>query len=541
MSSPTKSPPLKPPRIQRTVSVPTDPSSVSSSPETIRIQEQQCAAKMNIMNALNKAKARERSLSKLTSDGNSSNESNGGSPPITIKTDPTTTIESIITEDNSASPYQQKKNPIIPHSNGSSFVPVKPKPPPSYNKPLQENQDISDDETCALPIEPSSPSPLTPPKRPLLPPSKPRATTSPTSSSDNSTPSPLQKHTRRSVSIDTPSPPNRLKPLPIPKSKSHDKIVDCVIGPEEIVKMTVDMSEESEENTFEEEASIVNNNIETNTIPVSPSSISSGPVPDDNNADNPSPNMTESNRVDGTTSSCIIERDEVCTNRSLSPNDNVSEETDGGQITCPVQQPQKPKKTLGSNQRRVVLKDSSSWIKKKNNDPSPTNSLPPSIATPPTVTPPIVPPSTVTPSKTTSNPHRPYRSIAILPDKPPSFSATVLLQDTSKPLIGPNGQYYPPAMRSRTPDCLDSTRVSDLAMRKTQSNEKLLVIQKDDEEFNRKNDVPKRFKKTRRSSSFNGEQKIRPVSMMDHIVSSDNNNKITYFITILYIFLQEPT
>ena len=505
MSSPTKPPPLKPPRIPRTVSVPIDPVTIESNSTITTQQQQQQAARINLTNALKKAKAREQTLSTVTRDSNSSSESNGESPiNRTNKSDSKITLKSndIISSNNEerhriASSSEQKKSPILPRFNGSS-IPLKPKPPPSLNKPSQDtinDQDSSDDETFALPE--SSSLTNTTHKRPLLPPAKPRSTTVP-APSFNKNLIPLQKNTNRSVSTEN-SPPSKFKPLP--RSKSHD---NRVIAPEEIVKMTVDISE-LENSAFEDETNIVHNNLETNTIPISPSSVSSG-IPDD--SENPSPNFTESR---DTTPSCIItsEKDEcidTIDHRSPSPN-IVKEETDGGQISRPAPPPQKqPKKISGANQRRVVLKDSTSWITKKNNHPSPPSS-PKSLLTP-----------TVPPVKKTSNPHRPYRSIAILPDKLSSNGSSDLLQDTSKPLIGPSGQYYPPAIRSRTPDCQERTKVSDLSMRKTQSNERLLAIQRDDDdEFNKKNDIPKRYKITRRSSSFSGNQKIRPASMMDQV------------------------
>lgn len=402
-------------------------------------------------------------------------------------------------------------------------LPQKPNPPPVCVKP---------------PTEQENTKPKTPPqqtKKPLLPPVDPpmykNRTISqpapPTSSSNHLSPSPTTQKKRfmnRSESSDDRS-PTKSKP----RAKSHD---DHVIAPEDIPKVpvVVDIGSSVSSDPFEEEedSGVTHGNI---ILPVSPTSTTSD-APDESIPGDVSPVFMEGKDS---------EPPPVGTVETSKPHVETSvpvekdEETDGGKVkptsaAVTSSKPRVTKPAAGKGTRsKTSLKDDTSWIKSKKDDTT-TPTAPTAQATPISATPTTTATNT---TSTSSNKKKvtPYRSIAILPDKPSSISASELLQDTSKPLIGPSGQYYPPAVRTRTPEPqTHQNTTSGLGMRKVKSNDKVLSTtvegkgtttttpsSNDDELFKQKNDIPKRFKMTRRSSSFT-DKKTRPVSMMDDVV-----------------------
>ena len=544
-SSPNKPPPSKPPRLRKTVSVPYETSDSSST-----TPQQQQVARLNLISALKRAGAQaqcqpqshlsqpephvqqyesesqpfqsESQLSQSSSDSHSSSTANVtiDSSGMTMEQLPPVNNNNDILPDNERDiilpSSEPKKIPLLPPTI-STNIPAKPKPPPSSHKPTQKTVDSesSDDDTFILHDSTAAKVSPSNTKKPLLPPNKPRAISSPATVTKH-TPSPPQKRLHRSESSDE-SPPNRFKPLQMPRTKSHD---EHVIAPEEFVKVPIDISGCDNNQEDDGVGRRNSNTIETNMIPISPSSTSSG-IPEDSVIENPSPNFSESR---DTTPSCIVtnERGDPVMG-SPSPNDDVKEDTDGGAVSRPIPQKEQLKKPRHVNQPKIIRKNDTSWIKRKTDESSPPTS--PSIlpAPPPSILP-APPPQSTSKSLSKKSSSSPYRSIAILPDKPQSFSSSDLLLDTSKPKIGPSGQYYPPAVRLKTPEPQEQNRTSDLALRKTQSNERIFTVQKektDDEEFKKKNDVPSRFKKTRRSSSFSGDKKnhVRPVSMMSDVVS----------------------
>ena len=545
MSSPIKNPPLKPPRIRKTVSVPYD---VTPEPSP---QDRHHVAKVNLISALKRADARERSSANSDNCSKSHDTLNEiGSTNVESHDEPTTVDNDV----------QPSKSPNLPHNDTVPTiigVPAKPSPPLSSTKPTsvstlsQESCDDDDDDAFDLQSSDatSKSSPQENNKRPLLPPNKSRATTFPSKLS----PSPKQKRTHRSESTDD-SPSRRPMPPPIPRTKSHGEHVigsdvvakqpvvpqsspqtkshdehvigsdvvakqpiipppqakshdKHVIAPEDVRQLPVDITKPEGNSFDQEEVNDGMNNVETNTIPVSPTSTSSGGITENTVMYSTSPTLSD--RQDNNVTS-----DSDISNTRVSPsNETANDCTDGGIPSRPVTTTHK-KQT--HKKPTVMRKNDSSWIKQKNQDD--TTSVPNPT---PLVTTPSVAPSTTPPKKIA-----PYRSITILPDKKPVFSSSSLLNDTSKPVVGPSGQYYPPAVRTKTPEPRDLTRVDNLVLRKTHSNDRVLVVnkgEKEEEERGKASEMsgkkPRRFMKTRRSSSFNGENKLRPVSMMDSVVS----------------------
>ena len=402
-----------------------------------------------------------------------------------------------------------RKYPMLPPNRVSSTVPIKPRSPSRL--PSQKEDEIEDvfSESPSKPLplpRTKSPTCTSPSKKPLLPPTKSINQSSLISSKPIPPPKPFSMHgseeyRTQSESQDFPS--TSQKPIPLPRKKVLE---NHIISPEESHNpLIVDNGIHSNNtNTLidEEEAGLeMEHNVNSNLIPVSPSSISSG-IPEDS-PDILSPNFSESR---GTTPSCILTNDSTHEEVDSTLSTDTQDEIDGGM--CKNSRPpeiqkhtckETPKKPQASwNQPKIVLKDSNFWIQKSRGDTPPTspkdNSGCPS------------------PSTFTKIP-QPYRSNAILPEKR-STVMNSLLDDLSKPVIGPSGQYFPPAVRSITPDPRDHLTVS-MPIRKTHSNERILVANKE-ENFMPGDNIPSRYKKTRRSRSFN-EQKLRPISMMDNI------------------------
>ena len=518
-NSPGKPAPSKPPRVKKTVSVPYDvsytditkspphkqdtPPKSSSSFSSSNIQKPSAAAK--VIMALKMASEREKAnLGTRSSVGVQGSTSSVPQDSIDTADRDTVPVSDNIGERNTTStPSETKKTPLLPPS---IAIPSKPKPPPVSGNTIKEElgrTEVSDDNDDAF--EQPSPSPKQVYRSPksrnqLLLPDKARAV-SLVIPNDNHTPSPPHKRTCRSESHDVPPPiSSSKKPLPLPRTKSHDP---HVIAPEDPSNPPLDISS-SDSTVSEEDAGLglVQCSIEPKAIPISPSSTSSG-IPEDPTIENPSPYSTESRGTtpSGLTSSEIF-ADDVKTDSQLSSNP-MTEETDGRVVAKPFGRP-RPKKPA---QRRVLLKEETSWIKKGNDEPSP----PPSPSKPPLHS--SISTSDTKPSM--SKPARPYRSVAILPDKQVSTSS--LLKDTSKPVVGPSGIYYPPAVKEKSPDPLEQVKGSELSLRKTQSNELINVVNKKEDIASEENQkIPKRFK---RSSSFNGEKKLRPVSLMNGAVS----------------------
>ena len=165
--------------------------------------------------------------------------------------------------------------------------------------------------------------------------------------------------------------------------------------------------------------------------------------------------------------------------------------------TTPAKPHPPPRPVTGINQPKTKVKGDDWWIQRRQQDPdSPIELLPPKRD--------LTPRSSPSPEKKalTGSLSVPYRSHAILSGGAQRQSSTeILLKDKSKPMIGPLGQYYPPAVRSITPEPFNSMQEEEEDVGKEASNPK----------------VPKRFEKYRRSNSFNGnaDKKLRPVSMME--------------------------
>ena len=100
----------------------------------------------------------------------------------------------------------------------------------------------------------------------------------------------------------------------------------------------------------------------------------------------------------------------------------------------------------------------------------------------------------------------PYRSHTIISSGTKRQSSTdALLRDKSKPVIGPSGEYYPPAVRSITPEPF-----------KGGSDTRIKEEEEEEEERDSLKGI-KRFAKYRRSNSFSGDadKRLRPVSMLE--------------------------
>lgn len=493
--------------------------SPKSSPIPIRKQD----AKNSIVAALAMAEAKQRTQSSPTPPN--------PPPDSQINQQPSVNSNSVHSQQNGC--IQGKgihENQCKSSSQTRGAIPPKPSPPLCVKT---ESVGANTSVNSSTVVNPAS---KTPPqkKQPLLPPAAPpthktRTVSQPgpiTSTSTNRL-SPIPTQKRRSESSDDRTPSLSKPGSILPRTKSHD---DHVIAPEDAMRIPmVDIRSSIGSDPFEEDSGTVHGNI----IPVSPTSTSSG-IPDDPLPEDNSP-VFGGNKES-------ISVPEPCSTGTTSDNHKgegmfqvptITEDTDGEKATSqPVKaRNDKPINKAGKGTRsKTSLKDDTSWIKSKKEDSTPPTSptaqaMPTAQATPT--------PAPTTSSATTSSNKKtitPYRSISILPDKPATISPTELLQNTSKPLIGPSGQYYPPAVRTKTPDSqAQSTGVSSssIGMRKVKSNERVLSTKmedkvvspsNDEEAFKQKNNIPKRFKMTRRSNSFTGDKKIRPVSMMDDVV-----------------------
>ena len=188
------------------------------------------------------------------------------------------------------------------------------------------------------------------------------------------------------------------------------------------------------------------------------------------------------------------------------------EETDGLKLgnkkkPTPITTPPKPllPSKPGTKLPKVKVKGDDSWIQRKTNQ-----SEPPPISRGLSQSSDQVSPSPEKKGLKTSL-SVPYRSHAIIsPGTKRQSSTDALLRDKSKPMIGPSGEYYPPAVRSITPEPFKT------------SNDNEIKEEEEEEEMKDSLKGIRRFAKNRRSNSFSGnaDKKVRPVSVMSPSVSN---------------------
>ena len=558
MSS-SKLPPPKPPRVRKTLSVPMDCSNIDDHPDSPLLRTttegnfkypstssyksngkptiSSSMAAANIISVLKNTSALEKKTAKriptenlhensdevftdfVNNSRSSDSQRKRQSSYLVVERDPsyrvtrpvsmfgTSSSGETSTGQGNVTDVITRKYPMLPPNRVSSAVPIKPRSPSRL--PSQKEDEIedvfSDSSSKPLPL-PRTKSPSSPNKKPLLPPTN----SINQSSLISSKPIPPPKlfsmsgsDECRTQSESQDFPPTSQKPIPLPRKKVLD---NHMIAPEESHNpLIVDNGIHSNNtNTLidEEEAGLeMEHNVNSNLIPVSPSSISSG-IPEDS-PDILSPNFSESR---GTTPSCILTNDSTHEEVDSTLSTDTQDEIDGG--ICKTSRPPEiqkhatPKKPQASwNQPKVVLKDPNFWIQKSRGEHTPPTSPKDYIDGP-------------SPSTFSQIPQPvPFRSNAILPEKRSTVMNSLLI-DLTKPVIGPSGQYFPPAVRSMTPDPRDHLTVS-MPIRKTHSNERILVVN-EEESFVPSDNIPSRYKKTRRSRSFS-EQKLRPISMMDNI------------------------
>ncbi|XP_003388654.1 PREDICTED: DENN domain-containing protein 2A-like [Amphimedon queenslandica] len=185
------------------------------------------------------------------------------------------------------------------------------------------------------------------------------------------------------------------------------------------------------------------------------------------------------------------------------------EETDGLKLgnkkkLTPITTPPKPllPSKPGTKLHKVNIKGDDSWIQRKTNQ-----SESPPMSKVLSGSSERVSPSTEKKGLTASL-SVPYRSHAIIsPGTKRQSTTEALLKDKSKPVVGPSGEYYPPAVRSITPEPFKGS--SDTRIKEEEEEE-------EEEERDSLKGI-KRFAKYRRSNSFSGDadKRLRPVSMVD--------------------------
>ena len=381
-----------------------------------------------------------------------------------------------------------RKVPLLPSFLNNSYPSKIPRLPSHREEEEEEGEGEGEEggeegdniRKCPVSIQkslPTLPSGQTTPttKIPILPPGKSTFKTLP------KRPDPPSKTLSRTKSEDstlTQTASNSYqKPLPLPPQKSHKNVK---ISPEENPKP---VSNVINTNLQEDVIEHLSNHHESTQIPVSPSSVSSG-VPEDEG---------EVFSCDSrqTTPSCITFSESIFNELENRP-ETANDETDGGQ---PPQQANKQPRPpipprVGQNQPKLKLKGDDSWIQRKQ------------------LSPPASPNQFLT-SSTPAISSQPYRSHHIL-NVPENKQRHDILANKSKAMIGSSGVYYPPAVRSMTPEPLNNVERDDSSEDAAEEKDKFSVPE-----------VPHRYKKTRRSNSFGGTsgQKVRPTSMIEDVVS----------------------
>ena len=380
-----------------------------------------------------------------------------------------------------------KKEPLIPPSFKSKSA------TPSLSSHREEENDKTSSSSNETTKYSSSKKPLLPPGKNLL--SKPHP--------------PLQKSLNRTASSETScAPPKR--GLKLARHQSHDG--HMMVAPEEKSRPVLYNDQQFETDPTEECCLP----LVTTVVPISPSSVSSG-IPEDEH-ELVSPNFANDNSR-RTTPSCITYSEPVSDETmdrggvSALPRD----ETDSGnaqKLTPPKASSKSPRP--GINQPKVKVKNDNSWIQKRQRDEEKEEEI--ELSNSPSHKPLSSSKSSPMHSAALSasaSPPIPYRSHAILnsslADKRLS-TTEFLMKEKFKPMIGLSGEYYPPAVRSITPE---PSHIIDKELTPPSSgsgsNGSKLSVPK----------VPMRYQKERRSNSFTGslDGKLRPVSMIDDVVS----------------------
>ena len=408
---------------------------------------------------------------------------------------PTSTSEYKNNSPSLSSIEDTRKVPLLPTYSLNNSNPSKiPHRLPSHREEEEEEEEAKEEKQedsirkCPISIQkslPTSPSGQSTPttKMPILPPDKPTFKTPP------KRPDPPPKILSRTKSDNSPftqtTSNSYQKPLPLPPQKSHK---NHKISPEESPKPVLnDINTKLQEDTIE----YLSNHHESTQIPISPSSVSSGVPEDEGEA------LSCDSRQ--TTPSCITFSESIFNEGLENRPEAASDEIDGGQP--PQQTNKQPHPPLpsrsGQNQPKLKLKSDDWWIQKRQLSPPTSPNQPLTSSTPPISS-------------------QPYRSHHII-NVPENRQSSDIIANKSKATIGSSGIYYPPAVRSITPEPFSNVERDDSSEDNVEEKDKVPVLK-----------VPNRYQKTRRSNSFNGTSghKVRPTSMIEDVVS------------LIYLFIQ---
>lgn len=392
-----------------------------------------------------------------------------------------------------------RKVPLRPmHSLNNSYPSKIPHRLPSHREEEEEEEEERQEDNirkCPISIQkslPTSPSGQSTPttKIPMLPPDKPTFKTPP------KRPDPPPKILSRTKSDNSPLTQTTSnlyqKPLPLPPQKSHK------ISPEESPKPVInDLNTKLQEDGIEH----LSNHHESTQIPISPSSVSSGVPEDEGEA------LSCDSRQ--TTPSCITFSESIFNEGLENRLEASSDEIDGGQPPQQTnKQPHPPLPSrIGQNQPKLKLKSDDWWIQKGQLSPPTSPNQPLTSSTPPISS-------------------QPYRSHHII-NGPQNRQSSDILANKSKATIGSSGIYYPPAVRSITPEPFSNAERNDSSEDNVEEKDEVPVLK-----------VPNRYQKTRRSNSFNGTSghKIRPTSMIEDVVSLIQPFILSSIISFFHLF-----